>query len=215
MTIWTSPDWDKIGVKMKVWAIPLADKGFVPISDSNPTRWFLESREDSKILSGAFQTKADADEWAKRNGFEIEEWKGKKMNKEPRLHFCQECQEMVFTRQTNTKKRLAWTTTRDGSRATESKNSGLVTRWLVSSSKSSHQFIPRLDYQDSSFPLIVKQEDWNGKQMLLRSSQPIRNMRLLLWKAIDSQESIKGLNCHSSLRQLGFSKPALLSFPIH
>ncbi len=58
----------------KVLVIPLAEKGFIPVSDSNPVRWYIERIDTGKFYSiRAYSTKADAEQAARNLGFEVEE----------------------------------------------------------------------------------------------------------------------------------------------
>lgn len=48
---------------MRYTAIPLADRGFVPVSETNRVRWYVE-REGSARLVGPFRNMAAADAYA-------------------------------------------------------------------------------------------------------------------------------------------------------
>lgn len=58
---------------MRVWAIPLASKGFMSVSESNPVFWYLENLETGKLLTLPFPDRKSAEDHAKAKGWELEE----------------------------------------------------------------------------------------------------------------------------------------------
>ncbi len=60
---------------IKVWAIPLADKGFIPVNEWNPVRWYIERLDTGEAYyhHSGYATKADAEQAARNLGFEVEE----------------------------------------------------------------------------------------------------------------------------------------------
>ena len=61
-------------MKPTVRAIPLATKGYFPIHPTyNPVLWHLELVLDSRRTIGPFVTLAKAEEYAKENGYPLEE----------------------------------------------------------------------------------------------------------------------------------------------
>lgn len=57
----------------RVWAVPLAERGFVPVSDRNRVFWYLEDYETGKALwsTDRFLDKASAEKRARELGFEV------------------------------------------------------------------------------------------------------------------------------------------------
>jgi len=55
------------GLDMRVWAIPLAERGFFPISENNRVFWYLEDFDTNEIVAGPFKTKYIAEHWGSQH----------------------------------------------------------------------------------------------------------------------------------------------------
>lgn len=64
--------------KRRVWAIPLASKGFAPVDPvTNPVRWFLEDVSTGKVVdTKPHETKEAAEAQGRRNGWIVEDGGG-------------------------------------------------------------------------------------------------------------------------------------------
>ena len=57
----------------RVWAIPLASRGFVPVDpERNPVRWYLEDYDTGKVIDTLpHETREACEAMAARFGFEL------------------------------------------------------------------------------------------------------------------------------------------------
>lgn len=69
---------ERQGGKMTVYAVPLAECGFVPTGPDNPVSWYLEDQESGRFVPLGvsligWKTKEAAEAFARSQGWTVEE----------------------------------------------------------------------------------------------------------------------------------------------